>query len=303
MTNLPEGVQLSQQWFWWQVWWAGIFIGMPAVAIGMTVWWSARWGRIDLADRPARRALRGRLVGLGVGVTAGMIAWWFYLVTLETPAVIAGYLMGVLFGELLAAPKPSGLVRIASLQPRTGRRYVPRWPARLAVGAGLATAVSPLLFALLPRLHYGSWEQLPAGSASWPGLIISAPLALGAIGVLVAGKAVVGKLVALPPTTPDQPISEQARSNSIRAAVGAVLGIELIFLAYTAFGASVGFHTPYPDAAQSPGWVAAGIASQVLNWSGYALMLAAIVVACALGRWRRPQALRLISDSPRPAQP
>lgn len=294
---------MSQQWFWWQVQMAGIFIGIPAVAMGATVWWSARRGRINLADRPTRRALHGRLVGLGGGVTAGMIAWWFCLgVALQTSAVIAGYLMGVLFGELLAAPKPGGPVRIASLRPRTSRSYVPRWTARLAVGAGLVTAVSPLLFALLPRLRYGSWEQLPAGTSSWPALLGSAPLALGAIGVLLVGTVVVGKLVALPPVTPDQPISEKSRTNSVRAAVGAVLGVEFLLLGATMITATIGLHTPYPDAVQSPGWVVADFASQVLTWSGYALMLVAIVLACALGRWRRPRAPELISNSQRPVQ-
>lgn len=293
---------MSTVWFWWRLQDAGILIGLPAIAILVTVWWSTHRGRVDLSDRPARRVFYGRLGGLGVGVIAGMTAWWFDF-GFETSFVIAGYLMGVLLGELLAAPKPNGPVRIASLRPRTGRSYVPRWPTRLAVAAALVTAVSPVLFALLPRLHYASYTGLPAGTATWPTLTISAPLALGAIGVLLVGAAVVERLVALPPVTMDPPISERARSNSVRAAVGAVLGIELLFLAYTMFGASLGFHTPYPDADLSPGWVVAGWAFNVLDWGGTILMLAAVVVACALGRWRRPPAVQLATNNPHPARP
>lgn len=227
-----------------------------------------------------------------------MAAWRFYF-GFETSFVIGGYLMGVLLGELLAAPKPNGRVRIASLRPRTGRNYAPRWPTRVAVAAALVTAVSPLLFALLPRLHYASYTGLPAETTTWPTLTISASLALG---VLLVGAAVVERLVSLPPVMMDRPISEQARNNSVRAAVRAVLGIELLLLADTMFGASLGFHTPYPDADLSPGWVVAGWAFTVLDWGGTTLMIASVVVACALGRWRRPPAVRLATTDPHPAR-
>ncbi|MBO1756552.1 hypothetical protein [Allobranchiibius sp. CTAmp26] len=113
----------------------------------------------------------------------------------------------------------------------------------------------------------------------------------------------VGRLVALPPVTTDPPISEQARTNSVRAAVGAVLGIELLFLAYTALGATHGLHTPYPESDLSSGWVAAGWAVHVLNWGAVALMVASVVTACALGRWRRPAAMQLTINSAHPARP
>lgn len=299
------GVGVVWALFWVRLELVAIYVGVPAVLLGVTVWWTARRARRDLSGQPARRARYGRLTGLGIGALVGALTFWDGQGLLAPAVVVTGYLMGVLFGELLAAPTPSGPVRVASLRPRTGSAYLPRWPVRLALAAGLVTVVSPLLFVLLPRLRYGPWQpfvgqdapRLPGGTLSWPSLETSVPLALGAVVVIVAGAVVVRRLAVLPPVSPDQSTDEQARRNSVWSAVGAVLGVELLLLAATVISASEGLAVP------GAGGGAAYQASRALVWSGLGLALTAVMVGCALGRWRRLPAAESATANPHPLHP
>ena len=62
--------------------------------------------------------------------------------------VAVGYLFGLLAGELLKAPQPAGPApRVAALQTRYVRSYIPRWSVPVLLGAGVLAVAAPIVLA------------------------------------------------------------------------------------------------------------------------------------------------------------
>lgn len=101
-----------------------VWVGLPVLLVGVLVWRTTR--RRAAADGRVWQARTARLTGLGGGALVGVVAVWGAQAQLAPIAVAAGYLAGVLSGELRGSPPPTGDVRVASLQPRTARHYMPR---------------------------------------------------------------------------------------------------------------------------------------------------------------------------------
>jgi hypothetical protein len=263
---------------------------VPTVVISASVWWATRRSRTGGTAGLARRARVGRLSGIAIGAAAGVVAVWSHQVWLGPTAVGAGYLLGVLAGELMSAPQPAGPVRVASLQARGARQYLPRGAAPVALGAGILAMAAPVVLAVLPRVTYGPWSPdpydaqviLPGGRLSWPSPALSVPLAVIAGLALLAGGVLARRVAALPqPVTGGQSgLQERERRNTGRAIAGAVLGIELLAVGSLAILAASGL-----DAPGSAG--DAYLGSRILDWSGLGTALAGLLVWSLLGWWRR----------------
>jgi hypothetical protein len=269
-----------------------IWVGVPALVIGVSVWWATRRARAGGMAALARRARIGRLAGLVVGAAVGIVAVWDSQVWLAPLAVGGGYLLGVLTAELVSASPPAGSLRVASLQARGARQYLPRGSVPVALGAGLLVMVAPVVLALLPPVRYGPWRPDPydaprivlrGGTTSWPSLSLSVPLAVVAGLALLAGAVLMRRVAALPqPMGAGQPgPRERARRNAGRAVAGAVLGIELLAVGSLAILASDGLAVP-------PGSDAAiYLGSRILIWAGLGAALVGLLIWCLLGWWRR----------------
>jgi hypothetical protein len=290
--------------FWIRAAIASGYAGLPVLLAGISVWWATHRARLDVPAGPVRRARAGRLSGMGVGAIAGVGAIWCGQGLLAPTAVTAGYLFGMLTGEILRAPRPSGPLRVASLATRSAGRYVPRWTAPVALTAGVLTIVAPAALAGLPRVRYGPWSPdghntqftLPGATLSWPSAAASVPLAVVAALALVAGAILMRRVALLPPVAVDQPgVDERGRRNSARAVAGAVVGIELLALAALAILTSDGLAVPAPVGGD------AYLGSRILVWSGLSLATAAVMVLCAMGWWRRGPVEPSPAASPHPA--
>jgi hypothetical protein len=239
----------------------------------------------------ARRARIGRLAGIVIGAAAGMVAVWYNQVWLAPTAVGAGYLAGVLAGELVSASQPAGSLRVASLQARGARQYLPRGSVPVAVGAGLLVMVAPVVLALLAQVSYGPWRPdpydsravVPGGTTSWPSPGLSVPLAVIAGLALLAGGVLIRRVATLPqPMGAGQPgPQERARRNAGRAIAGAVLGIELLAVGSLAILAGNGLDVPPGSDADIY------LGSRILDWAGLGTALAGLLIWCLLGWWRR----------------
>jgi hypothetical protein len=277
--------------FWMNLRLSLIWVGVPALVVGASVWWATRRARADGMAALARRARIGRLAGIVIGVAAGMVAVWYNQVWLAPTAVGAGYLAGVLAGELVSPSPPAGSLRVASLQARGARQYLPRGSVPVAVGAGLLVMVAPVVLALLPQVSYGPWRPdpydtrvvLPGGTTSWPPPGLSVPLAVIAGLALLAGGVLMRRVAALPqPMGAGQPgPQERARRNAGRAIAGAVLGIELLAVGALAILAGGGLDVPPSSDADIY------LGSRILDWAGLGTALAGLLVWCLLGWWRR----------------
>jgi hypothetical protein len=268
--------------FWVRLVLVGIWVGVPVLLVGALVWWTTRRGA-------AGRVRRARLIGLGLGALVGVVAVWLAQLWLAPVAVAAGYLSGVLNGELRGAPPRTGLLRVASLEPRTTSRYAPRWAVVVAVVAGAVTMFAPAVLSAVPTAGYGPWHPfpgdpftLPGATLAWPSAALWVPLAVVAGGALIGGALLIRRVTGLPAATPDQSgLLESTRRNAARTIAGTVVGIELVALGALTLFASSGLAVP--DQVGGGAYVA----SRILVWTGLGLAVAGIAVWCALSRWRR----------------
>ena len=264
------------------------YAGVPALLVAVSVWRAAHQARRDVPDVVVSRVRAARLTGLGAGLILGIAAVWSGQALLTPAAVAAGYLFGVLLAELLGAPRPSGSLRIASLQTRRIRSYLPVWSMPVALCAAVLAIAAPVILAMLPAVRYGSpaaGDQgsgltLPAAALHWP-VAACVPLAVVAVLGLAAGGLALRRAPWLPPVTPGQPeVDERIRRSAARAVAGAVIAIELFVLAAEAILASDGLAVPAPV----NGHLYLG--SRIFVWSGISLAAMAVAVWCRLGRWK-----------------
>jgi hypothetical protein len=263
--------------FWFRVIYALILVGVPLLIVGASVCIAtrrSRRGRPGAAIPPARtrQARWARIGGLFLGAVAGVAGSFFELALIAPAMVAAGYLLGVLVGELASWPRPTGQVRVASLQARDARRYLPRWVIPATLCTGLLAAAGAIALAV------ASWFLAGMG---WPPAMLSVLLALFAATGLVAGAVLLPRVAALPqPGGPDAGHgADQVRLNTARAIAGAVLGIEMLTLGAIAIQASGALAFRFTEASY--------LISRVLVWTGLVLVVAGLVTWPALGWWRR----------------
>jgi hypothetical protein len=244
---------------------AAVVVGIPlCLGLGL-VWWTTR-------RRDTGRARTARLIGLGVGALVGLAMVFSAEAFLGPIAVVAGYLVGMHYGD--PRDLPAGSVRV----PRPRRGYVPRWAMLLAIGAAVLTLLAPAILAPIPTATYGRWHPfaddprftLPGATLRWPSILDWLPLAVVAAGTLVAGALLVNHVLRLPVGT------EPDRRAAIRTITGVVTGIELIALAAQVLFTSAGVGVP----AQVGG--VAYVVSRILVWSGLGVAAAGIGVWLAL---------------------
>lgn len=269
---------------------AAIWVGVPALIVGALVWWTTSRRGVPANSR-ARQTRSTRLIGLGIGAAVGVVAVFIAQLWLAPIAVAAGYLLGVLRGELRDAPPRTGTVRVASLRPRTAAGYVPWWAALIAVVAAALTMFAPIvLIAAVPTPSYGPYHPfpdapqftLPGQKLSWPSPQEWVPLAVVAGGALVVGALLIQRALRLPAAIDDQPgLIESTRRNAARTITGTVVGVELVALGAQILFASGGVGVP--DVVGGPAYTI----SRILVWSGVGLALAGIVIWSALSWWRR----------------
>lgn len=262
--------------FWLRLGLAAVVVGVPLLLGLVLAWWSTR--------RRGRRARVARLIGLGVGALVGVLTVFAALAFLAPVAVVAGYLVGVHYGELHDVPVPTGSVRVASLRPRTMRHYAPRWAMTVAIGAAALTLLEPAILAAVPTVTYGPWHPfpgitLPGATLRWPSLVEWLPLGMVAGGALVVGALLIQRVLRLPADQSSLP--ESSRHNAVRTITGAVAGIELVALGALTLFASAGVGVPV-----QVGGVAY-LLSRILVWTGLGLAVTGIGVWLALSTWRR----------------
>lgn len=277
--------------FWMRTVLAAVYVGVPVAMVGASVWWATRRAGPPAPGVPAelvRRARLGRLTGLAAGAVAGVLSIWSAQGQLAPALVAIGYLFGVLLGELLAVPAPSGTVRTAVVRTREAGRYLPHWAVWVAVAAGTVSVLAPLLFAVLPRVRYGPWSPdgadegstLPGGTLSWPAAATTVPLAAVAVLGVLVGNLLARRIALLPPVAPDPVADERVRCRIARAGAGAVIGIELLTLAASVISASSGLAVP------SAVGGADYLASRILVWTGFCLAGLGVLAWCVLGSRR-----------------
>ena len=263
---------------------------IPVLLVGATVWWATRRARLDRPAGLVRRARLARLAGLAAGLLLGVLAVQVGQELLAPASVAVGYLLGLLTAELLWVPAPTGPLRVAAIQTRHVRGYLPRWSVPVVLSAGVLALAAPIVFAVLPTLRYGPWHPdvrdapqiiLPGAVLQWPAAACVPPAALTVLALVVGGIAL-RRVVLLPPVAVGQPgLDEGARRNSARAVLAAVLAIELFALAAQAILASWGVQVPGPVGGP------AALISRMLFWCGIGLAVAAVLVWCVLGWWKR----------------
>jgi hypothetical protein len=224
------------------------------------------------------------------GLILGVLAVQLGQELLAPASVAIGYLLGVLTAELLWVPAPTGPLRVAAFQTRRVRGYIPRWSVPVVLSAGVFAIATPVVLALLPPVRYGPWHPdalyapqiiLPGGVLQWPAAACVPPAALTVLALVVGGIAL-RRVVLLPPVAAERPgLDEGARRNSARAVLAAVLAIELFALAAQAILASWGVQVPGPAGALL------NLPSRILFWCGISLAIAAVLVWCVMGWWKR----------------
>ncbi|MGH3394165.1 MAG: hypothetical protein ACRDPO_05685 [Streptosporangiaceae bacterium] len=282
--HLPPGLWFF--FFWLSTLLALIYVGVPVLAVGVSVWWATFRARRDAPRWLVRRARLGRLTGIGVGALAGIVLTWFGRAMVAPAAVGVGYLSGVLVAELLAVQQPTGPLRVASLQPRNARRYLPRWAVPVAVAVGVPVMAGPV--AVIAAEHFG-WTQQVTPALFLP-LAVVAALALG------LGAIALRRVELVPLAAEGGPeVDEGVRRNTARAVAGAVVGIELLLLAALALVLSD----------ELTGSVDDYRASSILLSCAAGLAVAAVLVWCVLGWWKRvpPPQSALVPAGPKPPEP
>jgi hypothetical protein len=268
----------------------GIPVLIPVLVVGATVWWATRRARLDTPAGLVRRARLARLAGLAAGLMLGLLAVHLGHELLAPASVAVGYLLGLLTAELLWVPAPTGPLRVAALQTRYVRPYIPRWSVPVLLSLGVLAIAVPIVLAVLPTLRYGPWHPdaldapqiiLPGAVLQWPAAACVPPAALTVLALVVGGIAL-RRVVLLPPVAAERPgLDEGARRNSARAVLAAVLAIELFALAAQAILASWGVQVPGPAGALL------NLPSRILFWCGISLAIAAVLVWCVMGWWKR----------------
>lgn len=261
-----------------------VWVGVPVLVVGALIWWTTRKRR-DTPDGNAKQTRSSRLIGLGFGALAGAVVIWVAPPWLAPIAVAAGYLAGVLNGELKDRPAQTSPVRVASLQPRTALHYVPLWTVVVTIVAAILTISAPIVVAAVPPASYGpyhpfadaAWLTVPGHQDSWPSPELWIPLVVVAAGALVVGALLIRRMLRLPAAG----MAEPARRNAARTIAGTVTGVELLALGTQLIFTSDGVATP--DVIGGPDYTI----SRILIWSGLALIVAGIIVWCVLSRWRR----------------
>lgn len=276
--------------FWIQLAVAGIWVGVPLLFGLVLVWWTTR-----KRGGAVRRARIARLLGLVVGGLVGILTGFAALLWLAPIAVVAGYLVGALYGDVRDTPTPAGELRTASLQPRTVRHYVPWWAMIVAIVAAILTILAPAILAAVPTPSYGPWQPvpgvtLPGETLHWPSIRDWLPLAVVAAAALAVGGLLVRRALALPADSSDP--QESGRRATVRTITGTVVGIELLALGALTIFASAGLAVP-----QSVGSTAY-LGSRILVWTGLVLALSGIVLWWVLSaRRRRPVTPDAVSQS------
>ncbi len=275
---------------------AGLFVGIPLVIIGIAVLLRARASRsaIGAAEEPpqaarmqARRARWYGLAGLGIGVILGVALVVDQRGGLAPLACAGGYLIGLLIGEYAGQPPAGGQIRAATLRPRRAADYSPHWAATAVLLAALFTVAAPVAFAAAPSVSYGHWQpvphagfSLPGGRTEWPGWPLTTAAAALAVGVMLLGVAGLRRVAARPrlisaeQDPAGQGLDELLRRQSGRAITGAVLGLELLVLAAILVTGSSGLAVPV--SAISP---AAYLGNRLMIYGGLGC------AACAAGSW------------------
>src|SRR3984885_9793025 len=290
MTTQDPGVGLPGIIFWVRAILVLLYVGVPVLLVSTTVWWSARRARLDVPAGLVRRARAARLAGLAAGLLLGILATRLGQEQLAPAAVAVGYLFGLLAAELLWVPAPTGPLRVAALQTRYVRPYIPWWSVPVLISAGVLAIAVPVVLAVLPTVRHGPFHPdaldapqiiLRGGTLQWPAAACVPPAALAVLALVVGGIAL-RRVVLLPPVAVGQPgLDEGARRNSARAVLAAVLAIELFALAAQAILASWGVEVPGPVGGP------AALISRMLFWCGIGLAVAAVLVWCVLGWWKR----------------
>jgi hypothetical protein len=290
MTTHDSGAGLPAFFFWVQALLVLLYIGVPVLLAGAAVWWSTRRARLDMPAGLVRRARSARLAGLAAGLILGVLAVQLGQELLAPASVAVGYLFGLLMAELLWVPAPTGPLRVAAIQTRHVRGYIPRWSVPVVLSAGVLALAAPIVLAVLPAVRYGPWHPdaldapqiiLPGGVLQWPAAECVPPAALAVLALVVGGVAL-RRVVLLPPVAAERPgVDERARRNSARAVLAAVLAIELFALAAQAVLASWGVQVPGPAGGLL------NLPSRILFWCGISLAIAAVLVWCVMGWWKR----------------
>ncbi|HEY1573877.1 MAG TPA: hypothetical protein VGG05_21215 [Pseudonocardiaceae bacterium] len=262
--------------FWLLLAVAGMWVAVPLVFGLALVWWTTR--------KRAGAGRRARLIGLGAGALIGILAAFAAQLWLAPIAVVAGYLAAVCTDELRGSSVPAGEVRTASLQPRTVRRYVPRWAMVVAIVAAALTMLAPAILSAVPTASYGPWHPfpdvtVPGGTLSWPPARDWIPLGVVAGGALLIGALLVQRVLRLPADRSDP--RESGRRATVRTITATVVGIELLALGALTLFASSGLAVPEEVGG------AAYVVSRVLVWTGLGLAAAGIVLWWALSARRR----------------
>lgn len=265
---------------WWRLGLAAVLIGVPLLVGLVLVWWTTRTGA-------AGQARRARLIGLGVGALVGVVTVFAALGFLAPVAIVAGYLVGVHYGEPAPVSASTGTRRVAWLPPRTVRRYVPRWALLVAIGAAALTVLAPAILAPIPAASYGPWHPvaddpglvLPGDTLHWPSAVHWIPLGVVAAGALVIGALLIQRF--LPLSADPSGLRESDYRARVRTITAAVTGIELVTLGALVLFVSAGVGVPV-----EVGGVAY-VVSRILVWTGLGLAAAGIVVWWVLSTGRR----------------
>lgn len=290
MTTHVSAAALPGFFFWVRATLVLLYVGVPVLLVGATVWWAARRARLDLPAGLVRRARAARLAGLAAGLLLGILATRLGQEQLAPATIAVGYLFGLLAAELLVVPQPAGPLRVAALETRYVRSYVPRWSVPVLLAAGVLAVAVPVVLAVLPTVRYGPWHPdardapqiiLPGGALQWSAAACVPPAALAVLALVVGGIAL-RRVALLPPVAVDRPgVDEHVRRNSARAVVAAVLAIELFVLAAQATVASNGVAVPEPVGGELY------LISRVLVWCGLTLPVAGVLLWCVTGWWKR----------------
>src|SRR3984885_12382592 len=285
-----SGVALPALFFWIRAILVLLYVGVPVLLVGTTVWWAARRARLDVPAGLVRRARAARLAGLAAGLLLGILATRLGQEQLAPAAVAVGYLFGLLAAELLWVPAPTGPLRVAALQTRYVRPYIPRWSVPVLLSAGVLAIAVPVVLAVLPTVRHGPFHPdaldapqiiLRGGTLQWPAAACVPPAALAVLALVVGGIAL-RRVVLLPPVAVERPgVDDRARRNSARAVLATVLAIELFALAAQAILASWGVQVP------GPANDLLNLLSRILFWCGISLAIAAVLVWCVMGWWKR----------------